>query len=301
MTIKNNSNIKPNDNIRTPRKLVEWAGSRFNDSNLSYGHGTENPHDEAVWLVLRAIGYEFNVDEAKLDVNLDSKKRNHVISLVNERINTNKPLAYLLKVAWFAGLQFYVDERVLIPRSPIAELIEDRFSPWVIEDEVEEILDIGTGSGCIAIATALAFPNAQLDAVDISNEALDVARRNIDLHELTGRVHVIQSDLFKTLAHKQYDLIIANPPYVSSSEYESLPEEYNHEPRLGLESGTDGLDVIRRILSQAKVYMKKNGILIVEVGNNQETVIATFPTLPFIWLEFERGGHGIFLLTAKDL
>jgi len=203
--------------------------------------------------------------------------------------------------AWFAGLNFYVDQRVIIPRSPIGELIDAGFSPWVEETKVKRILDLGTGSGCIAITAALAFPNAQVDAIDIKAEALAVAKINIERYEAQSQVHLIQSDVFEQLAPQQYDIIISNPPYVATEEYASLPTEYQHEPKSALEAGIDGLAIVERILIDASNYLAPKGILVIEVGPIQELLEAKYPNVPFTWLQFEKGGEGVFLLTADEL
>lgn len=285
----------------TPLELIEWTQGKFEKAGLFYGHGTDNAYDEAVYLVLRSLGLEFDALEEELNRKLVKKAAMEVMRLVNDRITLRKPVAYLINEAWFAGLPFYVDERVLIPRSPIAELIEERFSPWVEEEKVKRILDIGTGSGCIAVACALAFPAATVDAVDISVGAEEVARINVEKHGLVGRVEVLHSDLYQSLEDRRYDIIIANPPYVSTREYRELPEEYRHEPVVGLEAGEDGLDIVRRILAESRPHLNDNAILVVEVGNSQEALVQAYPDLPFTWLEFERGGEGVFLLTAEQL
>lgn len=281
--------------------MIEWARQEFERHELVYGHGTDNPGDEAVYLVLRTLGLDFDADDSILNQKLTSDQINKVAINVKQRITTRKPVAYLLNEAWFAGLPFYVNERVLIPRSPIAELIHEQFSPWCDAGKVQHVLDIGTGSGCIAIATALALPASSVDAVDISPEALSVARVNVDKYDLQNRVHLIESDLFSALSGKRYDLIIANPPYVDDEDMESLPPEYRHEPELGLYSGHDGLDVTRRILQQASAHLNPGGVIIVEVGNSQVALTESFPQVPFTWLEFEYGGEGVFLLYYDDL
>ena len=285
----------------TPLELIEWTHGKFEKAGLFYGHGTDNAYDEAVYLVLRGLGLDLDPLQEELNRRLGGKAAMEVMRLVNDRITLRKPVAYLINEAWFAGMPFYVDERVLIPRSPMAELIEDRFAPWIEEDKVKRILDIGTGSGCIAIACALAFPAATVDAVDISIGAEEVARRNVDKYKLADRVKVLHSDLFQSLEGRRYDIIIANPPYVSTREYRELPEEYRHEPVAGLEAGEDGLDVVRRILAQSRSHLNDNGILVVEVGNSQEALVRAYPDLPFTWLEFEHGGEGVFLLTAEQV
>lgn len=285
----------------TARQLVDEAGTRFLQAGLHYGHGTDNPLDEAVYLVLGALGIPFDARQEQLDLVLDAPDVERVRGLIQRRIDDCIPTAYLIHQAWFCGLCFYVDERVLIPRSPLAELIQDGFAPWLPPRDTVSILDIGTGSGCIAIACALAFPGAQVDAIDVSTAALEVARINSERHQVTDRVNLLQSDLFEKLQGRRYDLIIANPPYVGAGEYAELPREYRHEPESALRSGTDGLDMVRRILEYSCRHLSTTGILVVEVGSGQDAVTECFPNLPFTWLEFEHGGEGVFLLSATDL
>ena len=285
----------------TPQHLIDWALEQFEASDLYYGHGTDNAYDEAVFMVLRSLDIPFDVADNLLNHPLDASAIDKVVALINERIRTRKPAAYLLNEAWFAGLPFFVNEHVLVPRSPSAELIAERFSPWCDADNVKSILDIGTGSGCIAIANALAFPDAKVDAVDISADALAVARRNIERHELQQRVTLFQSDLFDEIKDRQYDLIIANPPYVDDEDMAALPAEYQHEPVVGLHAGQDGLDIVKRILESAADHLTERGVIAVEVGNSQHALSEQYPDVPFLWLEFEHGGEGVFLLTREEL
>ena len=301
ISLSSPNNFKTAEIPDTPRGLIQWATIQFEHNELFYGHGTDNAGDEAVFIVLRSLSLPFDVSDRELDRKLLPDQKNRIIALVNERINTRKPAAYLLGEAWFAGLCFYINENVLVPRSPIAELILDKFSPWCEESQVRNILDIGTGSGCIAIAAAFAFPAASVDAIDISPEALAVAKKNVKQYALEQRVNVIHSDLFSKLAGKQYDLIIANPPYVNEEDMQNLPEEFLHEPASGLSAGKDGLDIVRRILDQAAPHLTANGVLVVEVGNSEQALVDLYPELPFLWLEFEHGGEGVFLLTRNDL
>ncbi len=293
--------VEPPTSICSPRQLIEWIAALFDKHDLAYGHGTDNSYDEAVYLVLRSANLDFDVAESILDQPLKREQIDRINNLVKQRINDRKPVAYLLNEAWFAGLPFYVNENVLIPRSPIAELIMDACTPWSDPNRVKNILDIGTGSGCIAVACALAFPEAIVDAIDISKQALEVAEKNIKHYELQDQVHLVFSDLFKELSGRHYDLIIANPPYVDAEDMSSLPPEFLHEPRIGLASGHDGLDATRKILHQSSEYLNPGGIMIVEVGNSQHALIEQFPDIPFTWLEFEFGGEGVFMLTYDDL
>jgi ribosomal protein L3 glutamine methyltransferase len=283
------------------RELIQRTEKQFNQADLYYGHGTDNALDEAFYLVMIAAGLEFDCDEEALDKPLLDNIIEHIENLVEKRINQRVPVAYLVNQAWFAGHKFYVDERVLIPRSPFAELITSQFMPWISYSQVKTILDIGTGGACIPIACAYEFSETVIDAVDIDDDAIDVANKNVALHELQERVHVIKSNLFEQLKGKKYDLIISNPPYVGHDEMQSLPEEYLHEPRHALEADDNGLELVGQILKQASEHLNEGGILAVEVGNSKEALIEQYPNLPFIWLEFENGGDGVFVLNKADL
>lgn len=286
--------------LYTIRDILRWTVSCFNEAGLYYGHGTDSAWDEAVALILHTLHLPHNINQSVLDARLTSQERDKLYKIIQRRIKDRIPIAYLTGEAWFAGLPFYVDERVLIPRSPIAELIEHHFSPW-IEHDIENILDLCTGSGCIAIAAAKAFPNTQVDASDISTDALAVSKINVLRHQVEDQVHLYPADLFKGLPQKKYDIIISNPPYVNEIEMNELPPEYHHEPDSGLRAGKDGLDIVTRILHEAQKYLKPQGILIVEVGNSESALEEKYPDVPFTWLEFERGGGGVFLLTEKQL
>ncbi len=281
--------------------FIRWGGSLFNSENIYYGHGTDNALDEAAYLVLRTLHLPPDTHSIYFSANLTVEEKKTVIDILLRRVNERIPAAYLINEAWFAGLCFYVDERVLIPRSPMAELIEQAFEPWLIADEVTRVLDLCTGSACIAIACAYALKNALIDAADISADALVIANKNITNHYLEERVRSVQSDLFVGLKGEKYDLIISNPPYVDAEDMEDLPEEFGYEPVLALEAGNDGLDIIRIILSQAVEYLHEGGILIVEVGNSQLALQEQYPQVPFYWFDFERGGDGVFLLTKEQL
>ena len=286
--------------IHTIRDMIRFAATRFNDASLYFGHGTDNAWDEASALVLHCIHLPHSSYDLILDAHLIAEEKEKIFSLIEKRTHERLPLAYLTHEGWFAGLSFYIDERVLVPRSPIAELIENQFEPWINPANVSQILDLGTGSGCIAIACAKYFSNALVDAADISTDALSVAKINVLRHHLENEVTLYQSDLFHSLKEKKYDLIISNPPYVSAAEMETLPEEYRHEPKLGLTGGQEGIDIVTQILKQAHKYLSPHGILVVEVGNSEHALKEKFPHTPFTWLEFQRGGGGVFLLHTED-
>ena len=286
---------------KTARSLIHWGAARFDSAGLVYGHGTANALDEAASLVLYALGIGYEQPDAVLDCEITETEFARVVKLLEQRVKTRKPAAYLIDEAWFAGMPFYVDERVLVPRSPIAELIVAQFAPWIDSDRVQGILDIGTGSGCIAIACAAAFPQAQVDATDVSRNALDVAQKNTTRHGMDGRVNLIESDLFSALAGRSYDIIVSNPPYVPREAVTQLAAEYRYEPDSGLIAGEDGLDIVVQILKDAAQYLQKDGILVVEVGYTHAALQAQYPEVPFLWLDFEHGGTGVFLLEAGRL
>jgi ribosomal protein L3 glutamine methyltransferase len=281
--------------------LLTSSARRLARARLTFGHGTDNPVDEAAALLFHALGLDHEDAPAIYARPVTAAERRRVERLIERRIRERRPAAYLMRRMWFAGLEFYVDERVLVPRSPIAELIVAGFQPWIEPARVRRVLDIGTGSGCIAIACAYAFPRARIDATDISAAALAVARRNIRRHRLVGRVIPIRADLFNGLSGRRYDIIVSNPPYVSARELKALPAEYRHEPAIALASGRKGLDAVAMILRGAARHLKRGGILVVEVGNTQKTLERHYPAVPFTWLEFERGGGGVFLLTREQL
>ncbi|WP_211828215.1 50S ribosomal protein L3 N(5)-glutamine methyltransferase [Kistimonas asteriae] len=291
--------------LLTIRDWLRWTYSRFNeDPSLFYGHGTDNSWDETLHLVLQALNLPWDYDSAYFDSRLTDSERQQLTALVQRRIREHIPTAYLLNQAWFYGMPFYVDERVLVPRSPIAELIEKGFEPWLGGQTVDRVLDLCCGSGCIGIACSQAFPEAQVDLVDISEDALEVAHINIDRFELWDRVRTVQSDMFlslKTMEDRpRYQLIVSNPPYVDAEDMADLPDEYLHEPALGLEAGNDGLDFARTILTNAAEFLDENGLLVVEVGNSEWALQEAYPEVPFTWVEFEHGGHGVFVLTAEE-
>lgn len=287
--------------LTTILDYIRFATSSFNEAGIYFGHGTNNAWDEAIALVLHSLHLPHDINPAVLNANLTKKEQSKLAELINLRITKRVPVPYLTHQAYFAGLSFYVDERVLIPRSPIAELILNHFEPWIEASDVHEILDLCTGSACIAIACAKAFPFAHVDAADISHDALVIAKINVLRHNLEEQISLHHSDLYQSLPHKQYDIIVSNPPYVSQAEMAELPPEYLHEPTLGLTAGTKGLDFITRIMKDARRYLKPHGILVVEVGNAEAALIETYPNVPFTWLEFEHGESPVFLLPAGEL
>lgn len=288
------------NDLHTLRDMLRWSVSRFNAAGVFYGHGTDNPWDEALQLVLPSLFLPLDLPEAMYDARLTQSERHRIVERVIRRVNERIPVAYLTNKAWFCGLEFFVDERVLVPRSPIGELIQRQFAGLVAAPP-RHILDLCTGSGCIAIACAHAFPQAEVDAVDISADALAVAEHNIQRHGLEHQVTPILSDLFRALPPLRYDLIVTNPPYVDEEDMSDLPQEFRHEPELGLAAGSDGLALVRRILACAPDYLSDNGVLICEVGNSMVHLIQQYPDIPFTWLEFEYGADGVFMLSKEQI
>ncbi len=295
--------MKETQDLITLRDFLRWTISRFNEAGLYYGHGTDNARDEAYALLLHSLHLPHTAPSDLLDAKLTPSEREKILALIEQRIHKRIPLPYLTHEAWFAGLSFYVDERVLIPRSPIAELIENAFEPWLAGKPLHRILDLCTGSGCIAIACAIYFPDAHVDASDISEDALAVAKINLTRHRVENQVRLIHSNLFHQFPKNtpKYDLIISNPPYVNQEEMMILPAEYRHEPSLGLHANKEGLEVILSILRHAADHLTPDGMLIIETGNSEAALMQALPDAPFIWPEFERGGGGVFLITANEL
>ncbi|MFK5984139.1 MAG: 50S ribosomal protein L3 N(5)-glutamine methyltransferase [Pseudomonadota bacterium] len=296
------------ERLNTITDFIRFGSSLFNREKLYFGHGTENAVDEAAYLVLHTLNLPNSFHSDYFSATLLGHEKQQILDALLARSTKRIPASYITHQANFAGLSFYVDERVLVPRSPIAELIQEQFSPWVDAEQVHNILDLCTGSGCIAIACAYAFPEACIDAVDLSAEALDVAKINVKNHHLEEMVNLIQSDLFSTFEQDEndcfaskYDIIVSNPPYVDKEDMSLLPEEYRAEPELGLAAGDDGLGLVIPMLQQAQQYLSDQGILIVEVGNSDMALQDSFPDIPFYWLEFKNGGHGVFVLTKEQL
>jgi ribosomal protein L3 glutamine methyltransferase len=285
----------------TPLDFLRFAISQGNAVQLYYGHGTDNVWDEMLSLVFETLHLPMELDSLFWLAKLTQEEKTLLTHRIEKRIINRVPVPYLINKANFCDLTFYVDERVIIPRSPIAELIKQQFYPWTEEFNVEKILDLCTGSACIAIACAHAFPDAMVDAVDISPGALEVAQTNCKIHQVEDQVQLIESDCFEKLKDKKYDIIVSNPPYVSTEEMQTLPQEYSHEPNLALEAQEDGLIIVKRILKDAPQHLTDHGVLIVEVGNSEAALVERYPNIPFTWLDFEHGGQGVFLLTAQQL
>lgn len=288
--------------LHTVRDLLRYAVSRFNAAQLCFGHGSDNAWDEAVYLLLHVLHLPLDTLDPFLDARLLTEEKKRYLDMVERRLTERIPAAYLTGEAWLQGQRFVVDSRVIVPRSPISELLVDALHPWVADPEdVDYVLDLCTGSGCLAILAALAFPNAQVDAVDLSEHALEIANVNIEQFGLDGRVTAHQSDLFEQLPHCEYQVIICNPPYVNNSSMESLPPEYRHEPTLALAGGDDGMDIVRRLFKDAPRFMSQNGILVLEIGHEYENFVNAFPDLEPVWLNTTNAEDQILLLTREQL
>lgn len=298
----NNHHEAARNELNTLRDFLRFAVTRFNAAQLFFGHGSDNAWDEAVYLCLHTLHLPLDRLEPFLDARLLDEEKYRLLKLLHRRIDERLPAAYLTNEAWLGEHRFYVDERVIVPRSFIAELLQEQLAPWIDDPwSVGSVLDLCTGSGCLAILAALAFPEAHIDAVDLSQDALAVAQRNIDDYELQDRINPIRSDLFADIPHQRYDLIISNPPYVNAESVASLPPEYKHEPEMSLGSGEDGLDATRIILRHAKNHLHPGGLLVVEIGHNRDALEIAFPTLPFTWLETSAGDQFVFMLHCEDL
>jgi len=294
--------LKAAQNLHTVRDFLRFAVSRFNQAKLFFGHGSSDAYDEAAYLILHTLHLPLDRLEPFLDAQLTDGERTEVLGIIQQRVEKRIPAAYLTHQALLGDFSFYVDERVIVPRSFIAELLLEQLSPWIAEpDEINSVLDLCTGSGCLAILAAHAFPNARVDAADLSPDALSVAERNVADYKLQDRVNLIESDLFAKLDGKQYDLIISNPPYVDAESVNALPQEYLHEPEMALGSGHDGLDATRIILKHAAQHLTGNGVLIVEIGHNRDVLEAAYPDLPFTWLDVSAGDQFVFMLHRNDL
>jgi len=288
--------------LHTLRDLLRYAVSRFNAAGLSFGHGSDNAWDEAVYLLLHALHLPLDTLDPFLDARLLPEERQRCLALLERRVSERLPAAYLTGEAWLQGHRFKVDPRVIIPRSPISELLADGLSPWIEDpDSVDYVLDLCTGSGCLAVLAALAFPNAQVDAVDLSEQALEVADQNIELSGLDGRIATHCSDLFDQLPECEYQLILCNPPYVNSRSMQTLPQEYRHEPAMALAGGEDGMDLVRRLLRDAPGFMAPDGLLVLEIGNEYANFIAAFPELDPVWLSTANTEDHILMLTRDQL
>lgn len=290
------------DSLITVRDWLRFAVSRFNEAKLFFGHGSDNAFDEAAYLILHTLHLPLDQLEPFLDASLVPGESEEVLDVIERRVKQRVPAAYLTHEAWLGEHRFYVDERVIVPRSFIAELLPEQLAPWVDNpDAVTRALDLCTGSGCLAILAALAFPNATVDAADLSKTALEVADRNVGDYRLKDRIELIESDLFAALEGRRYDLIISNPPYVNAESVAALPPEYRAEPALALGSGLDGLDATRQILAAAPAHLNDNGLLVVEIGHNREALEAAFPNLPFTWIDTASGDPFVFMLRREDL
>ena len=290
------------NSLHTIRDFVRWTISEMTRENVYYGHGADTAWDEAIHLVLSALNISTDVDSNMVGANLITSEKELIIDYVYQRAHLRKPLPYILGKAWFADMEFDIDERVIVPRSPFAELIRNDFSPWISDIySVMDVLDLCTGSGCIGIASSNVFENANVTLVDISDDAIEIANKNIKKHHLRDTVKAVKSDLFTNLSGQKFDVIVSNPPYVDKNDMDTMPKEYDYEPRLALESGVDGLDLTKKIILESDKYLTEQGILIVEVGNSQYALMEMCPDIPFTWLAFAEGGDGVFLLTYDEL
>ena len=290
------------ESLITVRDWLRFAVSRFNQAQLFFGHGSDNAYDEAAYLILHTLHLPLDRLDPFLDASLTHGESEQVQAVIERRVRERLPAAYLTHEAWLGEHRFYVDERVIVPRSFIAELLHQQLAPWLDHpDEVTRALDLCTGSGCLAILAALAFPDAEIDAVDLSQDALEVAAKNVADYGLAERIELVESDLFAALAGRRYDLILSNPPYVNAESVAALPPEYQAEPALALGSGEDGLDATRQILAQAKDHLNPGGLLVVEIGHNRDALEAAYPALPFTWLDTESGDQFVFMLRREDL
>ena len=287
--------------LTTIRDFIRWGSSEFLRNDLSFGHGFASAFDEARYLVLHALCLPYDCPDAYLDATLTLPERERVIEILQLRVTSRQPAAYLSRESWFCGLKFYVDERVLVPRSPIAELIANGFEPWADSDRIGRILDLCTGSGCIAIAAQYHFPDAEVCASDVSRDALEVAAINLQQHGFGDRIRLYESDLFAAIPQGEFDVIVSNPPYVDADDMASLSDEFRFEPELGLRAGADGLELVDRILAVAAAYLSDHGVLFIEVGNSQAAMERKYEFLPLTWIDFEYGGDGVCCIRAQDL
>jgi ribosomal protein L3 glutamine methyltransferase len=295
-------NIDAKANLRTIRDALRFAVTRFSEANLFYGHGQIDAFDEASFLIMRALSLPVERLEIFLDAFLTMGEINSLLQLIERRVRSRMPAAYLLNEAWLQGYRFYVDTRAIIPRSFIAELLPDELQPWVGDpSQVRRVLDLCTGSGCLAVMTASIFPNAQVDAVDVSVDALAVATRNVEDYGLRSRVHIVCSNLFDALADRRYDIILCNPPYVTTASMEQLPAEYRHEPQLALAGGVDGMDIVRTVVREARAHLEPHGCLFLEVGDGRDAIEQSFPDLPLTWLTTSAGDNMVFMAQREDL
>lgn len=292
----------PSHPFATVRDLLRYATSRFNQAEIFFGHGTTNAYDEAAYLILHTLHLPLDTLEPFLDARLMDDEITAIMNLIERRATERLPAAYLTNEAWMHGFRFYVDERVIVPRSLIGELLQDRLTPWVDDpDQVTAVLELCTGSGCLAILSAAAFENADIDAVDISHPALEVAQRNVSDYQLDDRIALFEGDLYEPLPERQYDVILTNPPYVNQASMDALPPEYGHEPTIALAGGPDGMTIVQRIIANAKRFLTPDGVLVVEIGNERDHVEAAFGGLELNWLTTSAGDDSVFLLRASDL